>query len=469
MEELIVNALEAEADPNRHCQEKAILATIIKTGVNGDFALEVFRTPEEVPIFSRSDCKLVWRAVWRSIADQIPFDRLLIADQVGSDPEGIVAAVFDQVNAVEIPVAREYVKRITAIEKKRALVGLASKFAATVDQVKIDQIETDPGGCFNGLIVGLLDQARGRGLVREEKTESETMPGFLAELGQRRQNPDNYLGLDCGFKHMNEVFNGLRDRLYILAGAPSTGKTTFAKQIADQVAKSAPVLFITFEQSAEELRIKTLSRLSNIDSRLIEKGRTDQFDWSEVVDAAEVFRSSAGHNLKIIEAGRADTVDQIKTRSMIARQKANGPILVIIDYLQLIPGGPGAPDTVRERVDFVLSELCRMVRDIKSPVLVISALNRQGYAENKRPSLASLKESGGIDYSADSVLALWREKESYQVNDRFDNDRKIRVKGLVLKNRSGELATLQLDFMPAKAKFDEVGKDDLEWSAALGE
>jgi len=100
---------------------------------------------------------------------------------------------------------------------------------------------------------------------------------------------------------------------------------------------------------------------------------------------------------------------------------------------------------------------------------VISAQNREAYKENKPPTLAALKESGGIEYSADGVICLWRDKgESERLTKDFDR-LTVRVEAHVLKNRNGELAKVKLDFTPAWALFTEGDKERLDYTAALGE
>ena len=142
---------------------------------------------------------------------------------------------------------------------------------------------------------------------------------------------------------------------------------------------------------------------------------------------------------------------------------------MVLDYLQIIPAGKDAPDALRERIDANLSELRRLSRDMKSPVLVISSENRDAYKGNPKPSLAALKESGGIEYSADGVICLWRDKgESERLTKDFDR-LTVRVEAHVLKNRNGELAKVKLDFTPAWALFTEGDKERLDYTAALGE
>jgi replicative DNA helicase len=83
--------------------------------------------------------------------------------------------------------------------------------------------------------------------------------------------------------------------------------------------------------------------------------------------------------------------------------------------------------------------------------------------------MAALKESGGIEYSADAVICLWRDKEeSERLTEKYKR-LTVRVEAHVLKNRNGELSKIKLDFTPEWSLFTERDKEDLDYAAALGE
>jgi len=121
-----------------------------------------------------------------------------------------------------------------------------------------------------------------------------------------------------------------------LSGAPSTGKTTLAKQIADSIAElnKIPVLFWSFEQSKEELRIKSLARIASVDTQAIAKGSMDDASWERVRKAEEYYRRECGPALTVIEAGAADTIGAIRSAALLAKHKAGGrPVLVVLEAL----------------------------------------------------------------------------------------------------------------------------------------
>ena len=470
LDALAAGAVEAEADPDRHVMEEAILATVARSGLD---AADLW-TGFNALTWSRTDFKAIAAALWESIAEGVKPDLVIIRGKLkaaGATVEDkVLTPILDGSKVKDVSVAVRYVGIMDKQDRFRRADEAGREYLAAVKKAK------DAGGDVDAAVAGLLKDAfslaHGKKLVREYPNEAEDAAGFLDALNARRADGRDWLGLDSGFKHLNEVLNGLTEGVFVLAGAPSTGKTTLAKQVADHVAaaEKVPVLFWSFEQSKEELRIKSLARLASVDSRAIWKGRTDADTWKKVTDAAEAYRRGPGRCLTIIEAGREDTLDRIRAAAVMAKHKAGDKkVLLVLDYLQIIPAGPDAPEDTRARIDWNLSELRRLSRDLKSPVLVISSENREGWKENKKPSLAALKESGGIEYTADGVICLWRDKEESDRMTKDFNRLTVRVEAHVLKNRNGELAKVKLDFTPAWSLFTEGNKEALAWSAALGE
>ena len=476
LKERMDNAQEAEADPDRHRMEEAILATLAKAGPGHPFAdtYSLVYTSGALT-FSRSDLKAVGKILHEDICLQgVPADKVLLRDKLRAAgakvADAVLTVILDGSKAVEVEVARLYMEKLRRLDEYHALDESGQEYLKAIEVVKKKGL--NPAEAMPQVLNFLTAHAETTGIIRPYAVEAIAAEGFLDALDARRADGRDFLGLDCGFRHLNHVLNGLPDGVIILAGAPSCGKTTLAKQIADTVAEveKVPVLFYSFEQSAEELRIKSLSRLSSVNSRHIWKGRAGNLEWKKVEAAAGEYLQGTGPYLTIIEAGRKDTVEAIRAAAIMAQRKAGGGrVLLVLDYLQIIPAGKEAPDAIREKIDANLSELRRLSRDLKSPVLVVSSQNREAYKENKPPTLAALKESGGIEYSADAVICLWRDKEeSERLTEKYKR-LTVRVEAHVLKNRNGELSKIKLDFTPEWSLFTERDKEDLDYAAALGE
>ena len=462
LDALADTAPEEDPDSDRHKIEAAVLATVYREGMTAPGLWEAFQAAE----FSTAEHRALADALKHKTTDREP-DPFIILEEMKaggvSFTEERLKDILGRTATVEGALSR--LEKMNRADNKNHLIRTLKEAARNADKDN-----ADPDAIRGEILKSLLDPPRNMG--RTYPTEAEAVPDLVKKLEERRASEREFMGLDSGFKHLNEVLNGLPEGLYILAGAPSTGKTTLAKQIADQVAgkEQTPVLFWSFEQSREELEIKSLARLASVDSRPIWKGRTDRHEWEKVREAANSYAEGPGKNLKIIEAGRHDTVDRIRAVAQAAKYKKadSGPILLVIDYLQIIPAAAEGPDNKREQVDAILSDLRRLARDLKSPVLVLSSLNRQAYKADKKPSLGGLKESGGIEYSADGVIILHRDDDESEKLTKDYGRPTVKVEARILKNRNGELATVHFTFTPAWALFDETATEALEWSEALG-
>lgn len=336
---------------------------------------------------------------------------------------------------------------------------MASKTLEAVDKGKL----TPQSGAADvlKLVAGLEATQRLAGTAR---TEGEELDAYFADLEARQGAGHDFTGLDTGFAHLNRVINGLGAGLYVLAAVPSAGKTTFAKQIADTVVERHPdaaCLFVSLEQSKGELRVKTLARLSGVENRDLQRGRLDTSSpaWKRVVEAKEVFADFADR-LQVMEGDSLTTVDRVRLAAIQLRQKTEAArLLIVVDYLQVLPADKDFREP-RQRVDFVVSELRRLARDLDAPVIAISAMSRTAYRDAK---LDAFKESGGIEYGADVALIMANDPDKATGEEHYlgvmRRWRKVFLD--VVKNRNGERARIEIKFFPAVSRFSEGAKSSL--------
>ena len=89
-------------------------------------------------------------------------------------------------------------------------------------------------------------------------------------------------------------------------------------------------------------------------------------------------------------------------------------------------------------------------------MVAIASQNRGGYTRGESTSLASAKESGDIEYTADVMLALVEDKERKKTSPNL-----MPVALHVDKNRQGEKdIKIALDFYTKRQQFTEVARDD---------
>jgi replicative DNA helicase len=252
--------------------------------------------------------------------------------------------------------------------------------------------------------------------------------------------------IPTGFDKLDSSLDqGLYEGLIVLGAIPSLGKTTFALQMALQMAEAGNhVYFYSLEQSARELTIKLLSNKMSkpiADIRRIAwsfcKENISEQDYNNFVKASD--RLHKLNNLHIIE--RCRSAEAIAKDVQRRYYRTGKQAMIIIDYLQILET-LGARLTDKQAVDQNITALKRLSAEFHVPVMAISNLNRENY--DKDITMKAFKESGGIEYSTDVLLGMqFKELQSNPEIDakRFDdlkaaNPREVQIK--VLKNRNGQ-------------------------------
>lgn len=285
-----------------------------------------------------------------------------------------------------------------------------------------------------------------------------------------------------GFKSLdNALDGGLYEGLYIFGALSSIGKTTFALQMADQIAARAgrDVLVFSLEMSRHELIAKSLSRLTlqlcegKTYNAKTTRGLLDGARWREYSPAEHALINTSceeyaryASRLFIHEGIGNIGVEAI--RHEVTKHitfTGNAPV-VVIDYLQIIaPTDSRATD--KQNTDKAVIELKRLSRDVKIPVFAISSFNRDNYTAPV--NMASYKESGAIEYSSDVLLGLQltgMDELSQSESKRSDTIRKIDILKLadprraqlkILKNRNGRIGdSLYFNYYPKFNTFKET-------------
>ena len=286
----------------------------------------------------------------------------------------------------------------------------------------------------------------------------------------------NIPAISTGFKELDKILDGgLYEGLYCLGAISSLGKTTLILQIADNLAKQGKdVLIFSLEMAKTELMAKSISRLTYQNAnghpeyaktmRGITTG-SRYVNYSEgeknlIANSIEEYQTYA--NRIFIHEGIGDIgINQI--RSIIENHievTKNRPI-VFIDYLQILaPYDMRATD--KQNIDKAITELKRMSRDYKIPVIGVSSFNRESYKSGGtnlgKVSQSDFKESGAIEYSADVLIGLEfaaaGETGYTESAEKRKNPRRIRL--VVLKNRNGRAwENTEFDYYPLFNYFEE--------------
>lgn len=284
--------------------------------------------------------------------------------------------------------------------------------------------------------------------------------------------PTGLAGLD------DALGGGLHRGVTVLGAVSSLGKTTLSVQVADHIAASGRgVLFVTIEQSARELVAKSLTRMMrernglNVGTREL-MSKDARGGWNDktndaLMDALNAYAETTADHMRIMEGTEQPSVEDIRTVMESMAEHDGVPPVCFIDYLQLLKA-PDERDTDKQATDKNMMQLRQMARDMRTPVFVISSLNRSSYSGSV--SLDSFKESGAIEYGSDVLLGLQphgmaekldgvsEQKRKSEAN-RIMRDTKASLERacevVVLKNRSGATPAhgVPLTFYPVPSMF----------------
>ncbi len=273
---------------------------------------------------------------------------------------------------------------------------------------------------------------------------------------------DQFKGFSTGFSDLDDVINGLnRSDLILLGARPAMGKTSFALNIARNVADKGrhKVVFFSLEMTKEQLAQRVLSTEAMVLGNKFRDGSLGENDWKSIIEAVGL--------LQDCELYFDDSTD-ITTQEMKAKIRRMRKVdCVFIDYLGLVRSGAHYDNRVQEVTEITRS-LKLMAKDLNIPVFCCAQLSRntEGRGKSHRPQLSDLRESGSIEQDADIVMMLYR-KDYYkgEDSDNEDGDEETHadeMEVIVAKNRHGPTKTVKLIWNSEYTKFTGISPENID-------
>jgi replicative DNA helicase len=226
---------------------------------------------------------------------------------------------------------------------------------------------------------------------------------------------------------------GLWSGMYVLVGNTGSGKSQLSLQIAVEAARArTPVLYIGLELGRMDLTARLIGLLTPVPWSYLYLGKSVQTPSLRTKYAAELeeLRRLPFH----LELGGpfgwsyADLEPRVRVmRDLYPEPDGPGsrPMLVVLDFLQLVSSPEGEREELRERIGRAAYVGRKVARDYDAAVVLVSSTSRDNYSKLDAavpgkdgkaaddPPLAALvglgKESGEVEYAADAVLALRRQ------------------------------------------------------------
>lgn len=298
---------------------------------------------------------------------------------------------------------------------------------------------------------------RGLDLSSNVATAGESV-GLAMEDILETQEKKSSLGTLTGFNFLDDAGGIFAPELVVVAGVTSSGKTTFACNVAAFVAKNGGAVYCASrEDGPAELGKRLIQAEARIDGA---KLRPPGVYHSDLTDAWEA--KGRIDSWPLLIDGQSSTPGEAQDRAASFRDQHEGKLaLAVIDYLQLF-----RPDSKcrgrEEEISAVAWAFKEFARALEVPVLLVSQFRRFADDSGKkavdpRPTMHHLRGSGDIENHANRVILLHRPDPAVR-----DESGGFVIEVAMPKNRGGEQIhwpksgeeALTLRYFPWQMRFE---------------
>lgn len=442
------DALVRNVPPHSREAERAVLGAI---SIDPEAIHEV-ATLVEARDFYVPGHAAVYQAALALTARNEPVDAVSLNDELlqrgGADhigPEGSAVLLAELMDAVPTAAnARFYAKRVRELAQQRDMIQAAARAQAMC----FERRDTPAllGDCERIVLE-----------VSQAKCASEPVHVSQAVAEQVSEAPKRW---PTGFRDLDVTLSGglYAEELVIVGARPSIGKTTFCNSIVRRMCRAGTrVGYFSLEVPRTRLVEALISAEAGVFNTAVRKGEyVDDEERERVRVARDVV-----HDLPLwIDDGSHHTCHDIaaRTRKLVRQHDVE---VVFLDYVQRLADAPGHRDK-RSAVDEMSRVLKNLARDMGIPVVVAAQLSRKVEERaSKRPVMSDLKESGGLEQDADTIILLNRPayydpKDPEKFESIADYEAyQTRAFAIVGKQRNGPTGDVVLTFEGKYSRFME--------------
>lgn len=368
-------------------------------------------------------------------------DRLEETDELDELPDGgaTVAELYDL--APSAAGLTSQVDKVNKMAQLRRMDALGADVQAKAEE------GTDPEKILSHV------QQEIQETYRESDEENTHIGDIFADTFEEIEDnfhADETPGFETGFYDLDELMGGFRTgQLAILAGRPSIGKTSLARNITAKVChrQDVPAVFFSLEQTKAELSTLFACQAAGIPPAGALQGDLTAEQLGKLEEQKERMDELPLHLQEVPSRDIDKLYSKLKRLIIQADVK-----FVVVDYLQLLDASTSYNSRQRE-----IAEISHTLKQVAVQedviVLALSQLNRKVEDRNPpEPQLADLRSSGAIEQDANIVQLLYR-PEYYGL----DGNPELTI----AKNRNGQTGVVQLDWNGRLMKFSDVSPESL--------
>lgn len=271
--------------------------------------------------------------------------------------------------------------------------------------------------------------------------------------------------MPTGYACWDRLTGGLHaGEMSLLAGRPSTGKTSLAMCIAERMSiegrKAVGVL--SLEMSAQDLMLRLLCSRARVNFHRLRTGFAQQGDVDKLNVAGLKLRES---RIYIDDSPRLSI---LQVRSKLRQMKQRYDIrLGILDYAQLITKPPGLEDNPVAAMTEISNGLKATAKELNIPLVILCQLNRESEKRGGRPKMSDLRDSGALEQDADFVGILFRkelpEEEEAELRQHIRENpmanTELEVIMEVCKQRNGPTGDIFFNFKRWCMRFEDQQRE----------
>ncbi len=312
--------------------------------------------------------------------------------------------------------AADYARTIAALHTRRELIRAGGEIAAASASG-----EEDADTLLGFAERTISELADGSGAQEDWRDGPQVIAGAMTSARSRDRTADCIAGV----AEVDEMLGGFNaGELAIVGGRPGSGKSTVALQIAKaNAARGLGVVFFSLEMGEEPIGLRLACDLAydrrapvycgQSDNPTFDRARKNRLtvdEWRRL-DAAK--ETAEGWPL-LFDTRPGLTVSRMEQAARRAfgrwRRKGIKPGCIVVDHLGLIRPELERQGSKHAETADVSHALAAMAKRLGVPVIALCQLNRgvEGRGEDKRPTLADLRQAGEIEEDARVVIFLLR-------------------------------------------------------------
>lgn len=340
----------------------------------------------------------------------------LCKELVACSEKAIAPSLFD-----------DYVEMLKRQAQKRRLAKSVDKLV-WLDNCTLDELQK------------VIDEEEKFGEVAgAERKADVNYDNYLIELEHPKQL------IETGFGIIDSQIKGLeKGTLFIIGARPSTGKTSFALNIANnQVKRGRKTVFFSLEMSAGMIYDRMIANRLSMNYSDVSQRNLDGYAKDRIVK--EITELKNDKLFSVID----DTYNVENICSQIIELK---PVLAVVDFIQIVSSLQNYRD-LREKINYISAELKRVAKKTGCIVLVLSQVTRQG---KDAPTMSDLRESGALEQDGDYIVMLHR---PYVLNKNIEDETETEV--LFDKNKFGWTGSMKTYFDVHHQRFTGFSDRDI--------